>query len=210
MPLLIDGYNLLHASGVASAARGRTALERSRLGLLNFLSEAIPWETVETATIVFDAAGAPSGLPDRITYRGLDVQFARHYRDADELLEALIAQHTSPRRLTVVSSDHRVQRAAKRRRARAIDADVWYEQTRQEYQSRAADRKKQTTDPGEDRPSVMVDNDAQVREWLAAFTEEKPTEVPGVFSDEYLQRVAAELDAAQTPIKPKRPTRKGT
>lgn len=181
MPLLIDGYNLMHATGIASAAKGRTPLERERLGLLDFLAVAIDWATEVTATIVFDSAAAPPGLPDQVTYRGLDVRFARAYRDADEMLEELVRSHDSPRRLTVVSSDHRVQRAAKRRRARAIDADVWYEQVR------AAHHKQQTTDQQPDRPSPDSHADAG-----------------SAFSDEYLQQVADELKAAQLTTKSKR------
>jgi hypothetical protein len=77
-------------------------------------------------TIVFDAAGAPPGLPQTLIYDSMTVHFARDYADADAMLEELIAAHHTPRSLVVVSSDHRVQRAARRRRAKAIDSDRWY------------------------------------------------------------------------------------
>ena len=54
------------------------------------------------------------------------VEFAREPGNADELLERLIAAHDAPRTLVVVSGDHRVQRAARRRRAKAIDSDRWW------------------------------------------------------------------------------------
>jgi hypothetical protein len=94
--------------------------------MLNFLVESLDAQEIARATVVFDAAGAPPGLPRVLAHRGLAVRFAPRTSDADSLLEDLIRQDTSPRRLTVVSSDHRVQRAAKRRRARAVDSDVWY------------------------------------------------------------------------------------
>ena len=77
-------------------------------------------------TIVFDAAGAPPGLPQRFLHEGIGVEFARDPGNADELLEKLIAADDAPRKLMVVSGDHRVQRAARRRRAQAIDSDRWW------------------------------------------------------------------------------------
>jgi len=126
MGLLIDGYNLLNAVGITAAAGRTSSLHRSRVALLNFLVESLDAQEIAHAAVVFDAAGAPPGLPPELAHRGLAVRFAPRGSDADSLLEDLIRQDTSPRRLTVVSSDHRVQRAAKRRRARAVDSDVWY------------------------------------------------------------------------------------
>jgi hypothetical protein len=56
------------------------------------------------------------------------VLFAVDYDDADALLEELIARHSAPRKLTVVSSDRRLQRAARRRKARVMDSQAWYEE----------------------------------------------------------------------------------
>ncbi len=44
-------------------------------------------------------------------------------RDADSLIERLIEAEHAPRRMSVVSSDRRLQRAARRRRARVIPSD---------------------------------------------------------------------------------------
>ncbi|MGE3242087.1 MAG: NYN domain-containing protein [Pirellulales bacterium] len=126
MPLLIDGYNLLHVSGVFGRGTALTELHRSREALLAFLAASLSKADCATTTIVFDAAGAPPGLPRSYKYEGLQVEFARDPGNADELLERLIVAHDSPRKLVVVSSDHRVQRAAKRRRAKAIDSDRWW------------------------------------------------------------------------------------
>lgn len=126
MPLLIDGYNLLHVSGVFGCGTALTELHRSREALLAYLAAALKLSERKQTTIVFDAAGAPPGLPQSFAYEGINVQFARDPGNADELLEKLIVAHDSPRKLVVVSSDHRVQRAAKRRRATAIDSDRWW------------------------------------------------------------------------------------
>lgn len=44
-------------------------------------------------------------------------------RDADSLIERLIEAEHAPRRMSVVSSDRRLQKAARRRRARVIPSD---------------------------------------------------------------------------------------
>ena len=54
--------------------------------------------------------------------------FASQDEDADTVIERLVAADSAPKRLTVVSSDHRLQRAAHRRKATAVDSDVWFAQ----------------------------------------------------------------------------------
>jgi len=126
MSLLIDGYNLLHASCILGRGVGPGSLERSRHALLNFLAESLLEKQLSRTTVVFDAREAPPGLPRTILHRGITVRFAPKGLDADTVIEELIEAESSPRRLTVVSSDHRLHRAARRRRAKAIDSDVWY------------------------------------------------------------------------------------
>jgi len=124
MTLIIDGYNLLHASGVFGAERGSRGLEQSRLALLELLADLLGPEATKTI-VVFDATNAPDGLPGRHVHRGLRIWFAREYPDADSLIEELIDDDNAPTSLVVVSSDRRLQAAARRRRASAIDCDAW-------------------------------------------------------------------------------------
>jgi predicted RNA-binding protein with PIN domain len=69
---------------------------------------------------------APPGLPREFDHHGLAVRFSRRGTSADELLEDLIAAESDPRNLLVVSSDHRVQRAARQRGASYTDSEPWY------------------------------------------------------------------------------------
>ncbi|MDY0165427.1 MAG: NYN domain-containing protein [Thermoguttaceae bacterium] len=124
--VLIDGYNLLHATGIVARGIGPGTLERARLALLGFLAGSMTPEQLQRATIVFDAAGRQPGLPREANHRGMKVLFAAGYADADALIERLIRRHSAPRQLTVVSSDHQVQRAARRRKAKAVDSGAWY------------------------------------------------------------------------------------
>jgi predicted RNA-binding protein with PIN domain len=128
MPLVIDGYNLLNSTGIMGRGRGPGSLERARQALLNTLAESLPAEEVPRTTIVFDASEAPWGVARQQKHQGMLVMFASRDEDADTVIERLIADDSAPKRLTVVSSDHRLQRAAKRRRATAVDSDRWFAQ----------------------------------------------------------------------------------
>ena len=126
MSVLIDGYNLMYVAGIVGHGRGPGGLQRSRLALLNFLAASLDPREVPRTTVVFDSHDAPWGLPRSLQHHGITVRFAAKYEEADDLIEELIAADSAPRRLVVVSSDHRIQRAARRRRAKAADSDVWY------------------------------------------------------------------------------------
>jgi predicted RNA-binding protein with PIN domain len=114
MLYLIDGYNLLHAMGVARRRMGPDGLEKARQNLLGVLHGAFGTESANV-TVVFDAAKAPRGAPAVMEYHGLHVLFAIGMAAADDLIEDLIRRASAPRHLTVVSDDHRLQKAARRR-----------------------------------------------------------------------------------------------
>ena len=89
MSLLIDGYNLLHATGIMGRGMGPGGLERSRLALVNFLAASLEPEELPQTTVVFDAHNAP-GLSEVVEHRGIRVRFASKHASADELIEELI------------------------------------------------------------------------------------------------------------------------
>ncbi len=167
MALIIDGYNLLHASGILGRGVGPGGLERSRNALLNFLAESLDEAVLASTTIVFDARQAPRGLSRTVQHRGMTVRFADPGLDADDVIEALIKANTAPKRLTVVSSDHRLHRAARRRKALAIDSDQWYSQVLRERIARARSKSPSI------RPSSAM-TEHEVRFWLRLFGLEEP------------------------------------
>ena len=90
----------------------------------------------------------------------MPIRFAAGYDSADTLIEELILACSSPRSLTVVSSDHRIQRAAKKRRAEAIDSEVWY--------ARMCKTKIDTTNTVADKPHAPQSSE-EVQAWLQKF-----------------------------------------
>ncbi|GIX02064.1 MAG: hypothetical protein KatS3mg112_1001 [Thermogutta sp.] len=162
---LIDGYNFLNCSGIEvknAGAAGASPLGVARQALLDFLVEHLTPEEARETLVVFDAHSPPRPLPAEFEYCGISVKFAVRYPDADSLLERLIREHTSPRKLTVISSDHRVQRAARRRRAKFVDSEKWYRELliRASYRGTTSPR---SSDAPSKRPGVA---DMNTEDWL--------------------------------------------
>ena len=163
MSVIIDGYNLIAAVGIIGRGVGPGGLERARLALLNFLAESLPLGEVGGTTVVFDAKNAPPGLPRAVNHRGLAVRFASRYPDADSLIEEMIVEESAPRGLTVVSSDHRIQRAARRRKAVPVDSDVWYVGVVRGRRERQADVRSKQAEAKPPVPLLGEDVDYWVR-----------------------------------------------
>jgi predicted RNA-binding protein with PIN domain len=77
--------------------------------------------------VVFDARESPRGIPSEYEFQGIAVRFARDHDEADDLIEELIAAHASTSSLTVISSDTRLQKAARRRKAAFFDSRTWFD-----------------------------------------------------------------------------------
>ncbi len=181
MRVLIDGYNLLCSVGILGHGMGRGGLERARLALLNFLAESLQPKDVPRTTVVFDAANPPPGLPRVVSHRGITVRFAVQHEDADALIEELIRLESAPRRLTVVSSDHRLQRAARRRKSIAVDSDAWYDDVVRQRRQR-----QQATSGASPRPVVPLLQE-DIDYWIRRFGGES---VLAGFVEEELQRLS--------------------
>ena len=160
---LIDGYNLWWASEDIGPDNETGTLEAARQSLIQWLLDTLTAELAKKTVVVFDAKKPPANRTNLFNYQGLLVHFAVGYPDADTLMESYIDVHTAPRNLTVVSSDHRVQRAAKRRRAQAIDGNVWYQRINHEMKAK---RVAQKTDRS--KPNQKLE-EFEVNAWLQNF-----------------------------------------
>jgi len=164
MFLLIDGYNLLHATDIFGEGEGPGGFQRAREALLAFLAASLNDSQRSQTTVVFDATAAPPGLPATVTLDGLTILYARDYPDADSLIEELIEDHSAPRGLLVVSSDHRIQRAARHRGAKYTDSDRWYSDL---WQRRIELRRTQQK-PTPEKPIAQL-SPAEIAYWVEQF-----------------------------------------
>ena len=128
MTTIVDGYNLIFGMGWQGKARHSLALQNARDRLIRELASLIPAGSRAEITIVFDAKKSPvkETLADS-RVNGFRVIFAANHDEADALIEELIAQHSAPKSLTVVSDDNRLQAAAQRRKAMALSCEKWLE-----------------------------------------------------------------------------------
>lgn len=118
--LIIDGDNLLHAAGYGRARYGPGQLAAQRRRLVLDLRDRIDPLVWRDTIVVFDGREV-DGLADHA-----DVRYSGADSDADSVIELLLRQHSSPRQVLVVSSDHRLQQAAARRGATSIDSDRFW------------------------------------------------------------------------------------
>ena len=163
MSLIIDGYNLLNAATLDVPGPQGVTLHQTRAALLDFLAGRLERKQRRTTIVVFDARHAPPGLSRVQFHREMTVRFAPRDREADDVIEDLIRADSAPRRLTVVSSDHRVQRAARRRRAQAWDSETWFRWFAQQPPRETEERSL----PSE--PPPPVEDDPALQRWLKQF-----------------------------------------
>ncbi len=111
--LLIDAYNVLHATDAMPAEFADIDVA----GLVSLLSRTRYAGT--PTTIVCDGVrpGAGHAGPSATTIGDTRVLYAGGGREADDEIERLLAKTSFAGRMLVVSSDKRIQRAARRRRA---------------------------------------------------------------------------------------------
>jgi predicted RNA-binding protein with PIN domain len=162
MAYLIDGYNLLYALGVLHDRMGPTGLRKARQRLLGLLRAALGPDEAPAVTVVFDAARPPPGASAEEDFGGIHVRFAVHQEEADDLIEELIRHDSAPRNLTVVSNDHRIQQAARRRHCIVVKCEDyldWLNRHRRQLRQR----------PPEEGEKQEKLSEAETRRWLDEF-----------------------------------------
>jgi len=157
MPFVIDGYNLLHSMGVLGGPVGPHQLANARNRLINLIG---PAHADDAATIVFDARNSPPGAGGGSTYGHVRVEFAVG-EEADDRIERSIAGNSAPKKLIVVSDDHRLQQAARRRGCPAWKCE--------QYLDWLETRRGKPRRPAEEKPAGVYPADAD--RWLAEFAD---------------------------------------
>lgn len=158
MPFLFDGYNIYHQAGKVNEEWTRIT-PRSLCLLIAEDLQALG----EGGVIVFDGRmprgqewGAEPLGSLRVVYSGAE-------SDADTALEELIKKNTAPRRLIMVSSDHRLRSAAHKRKALSLTA--------QEYLLGLKLRREQPPPekPREPRQKRAGLSESETRAWMEFF-----------------------------------------
>jgi hypothetical protein len=179
--LIIDGYNLLHQTMPPILA----GLDEDTLCRLLAVSR---WRG-ERMTVVFDGKVKPHASAES-PVAGVRMLWSGPRQTADAVIHRLIQRDSAPKRLLVVSSDHEIQRSARRRRARFQDSDRFvallqqdaerYERSLKSPPSKdkppvdAAPEAKQSLDPSQPKPAERPKSPGalkpdQVQKWLETF-----------------------------------------
>jgi hypothetical protein len=150
--LILDAFNILHAWH--SSPSGDTWTEITALAAL---TRRGPWGRNE-AVLVCDGPSPDRDRDQLEVGPGVVAVFAGIGSDADSVIEALIEGSHAPSRVTVVSSDRRVEKAARRRGCRSV--------TSQEFLRAALGAPR--SGPTEASPPDGLDG-AEIDRWMRAF-----------------------------------------
>jgi uncharacterized protein len=121
------------------------------------------------ATVVFDAAKALPGVSAEQVSHGLRIVFATNKEEADDVIERWIRQSSAPKTLYVVSDDHRIQQAARRRHCQVRGCEDFLK-----YLEHLRQATRQSVKQPEKKERLSPD---EVERWLAEFgdVERDPT-----------------------------------
>ncbi|MFQ5731979.1 MAG: NYN domain-containing protein [Planctomycetaceae bacterium] len=170
--LLIDGYNLMHAVGLFQRAYGPGEFEKRRNRFLRQLASHLSERERPRTTVVFDGTAGRNRDIDRESFEGMTVLYSAAQTEADDLLEDLIAGHSAPRQILLVSSDHRLQKAARRRRGQFVDSEDFADRLERRAE-RDSDTDATDSGPSAEKLSGLQPGE-ELQHWLKEFGE-----VPG-------------------------------
>lgn len=171
MWLLVDGYNILHELDMIPQTVQPGQLQVARATLLDLIAEHLG-PLSQRCTVVFDAAKGPSKLMRSEVHKGIEVRFSERREEADDLIEWLVKQCSTPKQLVVASSDRRLREAAQRRKATSIAADQFLEwlERQQAKRLRESNQPVSLDETSKQPPKV---SQADTDELLAEFSKEK-------------------------------------
>lgn len=152
MPYLIDGHNLIgQLPDIDLDDPNDEALLVQKLA--GFVAR-----TRQKCVVVFDH-GIPGGK-SRMSTKGVEVLFASHPGDADQMIIKRIEKLKNPKAWTVVSSDHQVQNKAKLRNVGVIKSNEFAKRLK---------RQKPAPKPGLDEAHDIHLSEEELEEWMQIF-----------------------------------------
>ena len=151
----IDGHNLLHSIHKVDEGYGSI----SDVQLCHIIGSYLKL-TGQSGEIIFDGTGPP----DKSGFDGisnLEVFFAGLGTDTDTVIEDKIIANSAPRRLKIVSSDRRLRKAARARKATSVKSEVFWNNIQKQLS-----RKKTAKEPTAKRRGL---SESETRQWLEIF-----------------------------------------
>jgi len=152
---IIDGHNLLHSIQKEDPDSGPI----SDVGLCRIVGRYLKL-IGQSGAIIFDGTGPrdKSGFDD---ISNLEVFFAGLGTDTDTVIEDKITASTAPKRLIIVSSDRRLRKAARARKATSVKSEVFWNNIQKQLS-----RKKTIKEPTAKRQGLT---DGETKQWLEFF-----------------------------------------
>ena len=146
---IIDGHNLLHAIPKVDETTDLISdLQLCRI-VDNYLKR-----TGNNGEIIFDGTGPPDKTGFEISFSGLNT-------DTDTIIEDKISASTAPKRLIIVSSDRRIRKAARTRKATSVKSEEFWNNL-----SKQLSIKRPKKEPGEKRYGL---SESETEQWLDYF-----------------------------------------
>jgi predicted RNA-binding protein with PIN domain len=159
MPLLLDTYNILHVTGVLPPEVAGIDVA----GLIDLLAGSR--YRAEHVVLVCDGnphRGGPRFEPSA-QHR---VVFSGKKESADDVIVRMIGHSSAPRRLTVVSSDNEILRAARKRRCPTMSSEKFLEALAEDS---TAPRARSASSSAHGRKPRAPLSAASVEEWIKVF-----------------------------------------
>lgn len=163
MPVVIDGNNLLYAARAADT----TALLLGRAMLCGAVGR---WarQKNQQVTVIFDGPAPDGQRKAQVECPGVQTAYSGAGKSADAVVIQFIEAHSAPRSLLVVSTDREIVRAARRRRARPVRSeDFWERMQRDLVAGRPTVREPSEKQTGLDAEAT--------RAWLKEFGLDTPS-----------------------------------
>lgn len=148
MPVVIDGYNLLWSLQKV----GQEEVEvLDEVGLCRILGQYFKLRG-DTGQIVFDGTG-PADKSGFNNITNLEIFFSGSACDADDVIENKIKADTAPKRLMIVSSDNRLIKSARTRKAQAVKSPEFWKMVQKQLAKKRSEvepeGKRRGLSPGE-------------------------------------------------------------
>lgn len=154
MPLIIDCNNLLYVS------MPETLAGLDEAGLCRLLASS-PW-CGQRIVVVCDGT-ANQQRPDKSPFEQVELVYSGR-RVADDVIIEMIDADTAPRRLTIVSTDRVIRRAARRRRAQVMTSEQFVSQLLKMTYTRRPAGPRQTH-----KHATGSMSEQEVQQWLDEF-----------------------------------------